>query len=85
MNSLTNKRENPICGYDLKEVSDLSTIPWVSFVLTWMAPYSECKLFSLGHIPKKDKGNVERHIIELTMSNRVLFLLSVTPFCCGVP
>ncbi|KAJ9553351.1 hypothetical protein OSB04_017396 [Centaurea solstitialis] len=34
--------------------------------------------------PQNDTGNVERHIIDRTMSSRVRFLLSDTPFICGV-
>ena len=34
--------------------------------------------------PQKDMGSVEKLIMDLTMSNRVRFLLFATPFCCGV-
>ena len=35
--------------------------------------------------PYKDVGSVEKLIIDLTIFNRVRFLLSTTPFCCRVP
>ena len=35
--------------------------------------------------PKKLVGWLAGAIIDLTMSNNVRFLRSVTPFCCGVP
>ena len=35
--------------------------------------------------PQKDVGNIEKLIINLTMSKKVRFFLFATPFCCGVP
>ena len=35
-------------------------------------------------IIQKEIGKLACAIIDLTMSNKVLFLLSATPFCCGV-